>query len=123
MNTNTEPVEQSGVEDEPNPMVAATRKILFAAIGVVALGKDKVEDFMAKLIERGKFVEKDKRLQINEDVKIVEESGKVTVGDVNQYVLDILDRMNVPTKTDIDTLSEQVDLLANHIDELTKVKS
>ncbi len=137
---------ESGVEETPEPveqgsvMVAAVRRVLMAGVGMVALTKDEIEDFVGKLIERGEIAEQDGRRLVSEVLhrrreKAGEMADKVEgvaekmQGEtekqvaraelmLDQRIESILGRLNVPTKSDIDLLSEKISLLAEKVDAL-----
>jgi poly(hydroxyalkanoate) granule-associated protein len=124
-------------------MVAAVRRVLMAGVGVVVLTKDEIEDFVSKLIERGEIAEQDGRRLIREVLhrqreeaaevadkvegvaeKMQEETGKqITRAEsmLDQRIESILSRLNVPSKSDIDTLSQKISLLAEKVDALKNV--
>ena len=128
------------VEQSATGMVAAVRRILMAGVGVVVLTKDEIEDFVGKLIERGEIAEQDGRRLVREVLhrqrngaeemvdkvegvaeKMQEETGKqITRAEsmMDQRIEGILGRLNVPTKGDIDALSEKISLLAEKVDAL-----
>lgn len=54
------------VAEKGNPFVEATRKVLLASVGAVALAQDEAEDFVNKLIERGQIAEKDGRKMLRD---------------------------------------------------------
>ncbi len=134
----TEAVEAA--EQTATGMVAAVRRVLMAGVGVVVLTKDEIEDFVGKLIERGEIAEQDGRRLIREVLhrqrngaeevvekvegvaeKMQEETGKqITRAEsmVDQRIESILGRLNVPTKGDIDALSDKISLLAEKVDAL-----
>jgi len=111
-----------------------------AGVGVVVLTKDEIEDFVGKLIERGEIAEQDGRRLVREVLhrqrngaeevvdkvegvaeKMQEETGKqITRAEsmMDQRIEGILGRLNVPTKGDIDALSEKISLLAEKVDAL-----
>lgn len=107
-------------EKESNPFFDATRKVLLASIGAIALAQDEIEDFVAKLIERGEIAEKDGRNLVNE---IMDKRKKRTKGaeeEATKRVQEVLDRLNVPTKGDIDELSKKISTLTTKVEELKK---
>jgi len=128
------------LETSAASMVAAVRRVLMAGVGVFALTKDEVEDFVGKLIERGELAEHDGRRQIREVLhrqreeaaevadKVEDVAEKVQEGAgkqftraesmVDQRIESILSRLNVPTKGDIDALSQKITLLAEKVDAL-----
>lgn len=123
------------VEQTATTMVSAVRRVLLASVGAVALTKDEVEDFVSHLIERGEIAEQDGRRLVKETLRrqrseVGEVAEKVQVSADKQVtraetVLDqrieaILGRLNVPTKGDIDLLSDKISLLADKVDALRK---
>jgi poly(hydroxyalkanoate) granule-associated protein len=123
-------------------MVAAVRRVLMAGVGVVVLTKDEIEDFVSKLIERGEIAEHDGRRLIRDVLhrqreeaaevadkvegvaeKMQEETGKqITRAEsmLDQRIESVLGRLNVPSKGDIDALSEKITLLAEKVDALRR---
>jgi poly(hydroxyalkanoate) granule-associated protein len=114
-------------------MVAAVRRVLMAGVGVVALTKDEIEDFVGKLIERGEIAEQDGRRLVSDVLhrrrdkagemaeKVQEETEKQVMraeSMLDQRIENILGRLNVPTKGDIDALSQKISLLAEKVDAL-----
>jgi poly(hydroxyalkanoate) granule-associated protein len=116
-------IEESG----PNPLLEMTRKILYASIGAVALTQEEVEKFVNKLIERGEIAEKDGRKLIK-DIMAKRHTKRDEVQadaqeQVNGRMKDILDRMNIPSKSDIDALNEKITILTEKIDEMQESES
>jgi poly(hydroxyalkanoate) granule-associated protein len=110
------------VEDGPNPVLEMTRKILLASIGAVALTQEEVEKFVNKLIERGEIAEKDGRKLVKDIMekrkKKTEEVRTDTEEQVDSRLNDVLGRMNIPSKSDIDVLNERIGTLTEKVDEL-----
>lgn len=113
-------VEEEVAEKELNPFLEATRKVLLASVGVVALAQEEVESFVNKLVERGELAEKDGRQLIKDMMerrkKAAEEVEEEV--DLDVRIERILHRLNVPTKNDIDALSRQISALTQKVDEL-----
>jgi poly(hydroxyalkanoate) granule-associated protein len=109
---------------EPNPLVEAVRKVLLAGIGAVALGKDEIEDFVGKLVERGEIAEADGRKLVKDVIERRMGQAKdqaKKAGDVlDSRVEEVLSRMNIPTKDEIESLSAKITALAQKVDELKK---
>ena len=111
-------------ENGHNPMLEMARNVLLAGIGAVALTQEEVEKFVQKLIERGEIAEKDGRKLIT-DVreKRRRKSEEVAVEAEESYegrMEEILARMNIPSKSDIDALSRKITTLTKKVDELSK---
>ncbi len=116
-------IEESG----PNPLLEMTRKILYASIGAVALTQEEVEKFVNKLIERGEIAEKDGRKLIKDIMAKRHTKRDEVQADAREQVSgrmkDILDRMNIPSKSDIDALNEKITVLTEKIDEMQESES
>src|SRR4051794_26840755 len=89
------------------------RKALLASLGAVAMTMDETNEFVDKLVERGELAEADAQKLINElrersnaREKVVSEVRKKAVSKaglaLEESVEVILNRFNVPTKSDID---------------------
>jgi polyhydroxyalkanoate synthesis regulator phasin len=100
-----------------NALYQAARKVLLASMGAVALAQEEAEDFVNKLVERGEIAERDAKKLMQE---MVDKRRKVSQGGLEKRIEDILDRMNVPTKSDIEQLSAKITALSHKIDELKK---
>ena len=105
-------------EEEHNPLFDAARKVLLAGIGAVALTKETVEDFVSRLIERGEIAEKDGRKLINEVMSKRKKEAVKAEDEITKRVESVMDRMSVPSKADIDALSEKITELSKKVDAL-----
>jgi poly(hydroxyalkanoate) granule-associated protein len=127
MTENIEVTEELTVENGHNPILEMTRKVLLAGIGAVALTQEEIEKFVNKLIDRGEIAEKDGRKLINDVVdkrrKRVEEVRTEAEDGLDKRIEHLLERMNVPTKADIDALSAKITTLTKKVDELKKAQS
>lgn len=107
-------------KEEHNPFLDAARKVLLAGIGAVALAQDEIEDFVDRLVERGEIAEKDGRKLLREVMDRRKKETEKAGDEVSKRVEEILDRMNVPTKADIEALGEKIAALTKKVDELKK---
>jgi poly(hydroxyalkanoate) granule-associated protein len=118
-NPKTETVKEPEKE-QAKPLLDLTRRVLLAAIGAVALAQDEIESFVNRLVERGEIAEKDGKQLLGEvRAKRKKESTKAE-DEINKRIEAILERMKIPSKSDIDALSEKIALLTKKIDELKK---
>jgi polyhydroxyalkanoate synthesis regulator phasin len=106
--------------DERNSLLDALRKVLLAGIGGVAMAQDELEKFLHKLVERGEIAEKDARKLIDEVVSRRKEEAKKAEVEIDKRIEDIMARMSVPTKADIDALSEKIVKLTEKVEQLKK---
>ena len=113
-------MEELDEHDEMNPLFEMVRKVLLAGIGAVALGKEEIEDFVDRLVERGEIAEKDGRKLVREVMERRKKEARKAEDELNKNVETVLDKMNVPSKADIEALSEKITALSKKIDELKK---
>jgi poly(hydroxyalkanoate) granule-associated protein len=109
-----------------NTLVEGLRKLLLASIGVVAMTRDETEAFVNKLVERGELAQKDAEKLMKEVQARFREGRPQTqkVGErVEQGMEDFLNRLNIPSKRDIDELSAKIAQLSARVDELRKHQS
>jgi poly(hydroxyalkanoate) granule-associated protein len=107
-------------KEEGKPFVEALHKVLLASIGAVVLAQEEIEDFVNKLVERGEIAEKDGRKVMVDVMDRRKKDAQKAEDQMTKRVEDVLGRMNVPTKTDIDALGEKVAALSKKMDELKK---
>ena len=113
-------VEEGAEEMERNPLLEATRKVLLASIGAVALAQEEIETFVNKLVERGEIAEKDGKKLVRDVMEKRKKEAKKAEDELDKRMEDLLDRMNVPTKSDIEALSAKITALSKKVDELKK---
>lgn len=99
------------------------RKLLLASIGAVAITRDEAEAFINKLVARGELAQKDAESLISElrtrlrgsNVQVEQAEERVENG-----IEQLLNRLNIPSKRDIDDLSAKIAQLTARVDELRK---
>jgi poly(hydroxyalkanoate) granule-associated protein len=115
------------VEPKPaaTPLFDGVRKLVLASIGAVAITIDEAESFVNKLVARGEIAQKDAERLLSEV------RARVRVGAPAQQVEQVeerfengidhlLNRLNIPSKRDIDELSAKIAQLTARVDELRK---
>jgi poly(hydroxyalkanoate) granule-associated protein len=124
-----EEVAESSAEAEEKQLQEVTHKLFLASIGAGAIVQEKVSACLAKLIERGEGVELETRQlvrdrmekrkhQVRKMAKRQEEAATDAEAETEAQVRRFLDRMNVPSKDDINALGAQVTELTAKVDEL-----
>ena len=109
--------------DEHNLLLDAVRKVLLASIGAVALAQEEIEDFVNKLVERGEIAEKDGKKLVHEVMDKRKKGAEKAEDEFSKRVEEILTRLNVPSKVDIESLGEKIATLSKKVDELKKTQS
>lgn len=122
---------QTQVSDTASSMASLVHKVLLAGVGAVALTKSEIEEFVAKLVERGEIAEQEGRKLLKDvmerrrngaeaaEEKLEGQIDKLETA-LDQRIEGVLARLNVPTKSDIDGLSEKISMLAEKVDTLKK---
>lgn len=109
---------EAEVIEERNDVYEAIRKVVLAGIGGVALAQDEIAKFLNKMVERGEIAEKDARKLLDEVTSRRKEQAKKAEKEVDQRMEELLARMNVPTKSDIEALSEKISKLTEKVEAL-----
>ena len=105
---------------EHSPFFEAARKVLLASVGVVAVAQDELEDFVDKLIDRGEIAEKDGKRLLREMVEKRKKRSHEVEEEMSRKVRETMERMNIPTRGDLDKLTASITALSKKIDELAK---
>jgi polyhydroxyalkanoate synthesis regulator phasin len=113
-------VEEAPGEEERRPFAEITHKVLLAGIGAVVLAQEEIEAFVNKLVERGELAEKDGRKMVKDVMEKRKKEAAKAEDQLDMRMEDLLGRMNVPTKNDIDALSAKITALTKKVDELKK---
>jgi poly(hydroxyalkanoate) granule-associated protein len=114
-------------------LVDGFRRIVLASIGAVAMSIDEAEVLVAKLVERGELAQKDGqkllkdmqarvnngRAQVQMPAQ-VERVGERVTDRIEQGVEEVLGRLNIPSKRDIEDLSAKIAQLTARVEELKK---
>jgi poly(hydroxyalkanoate) granule-associated protein len=115
--------EVEAVDGTTSPLFDGLRRLLLASIGAVALTRDETETFVNKLVERGELAQKEGEKLIHE-VSTRVRQGRPQVEEVEERVESgmehFLNRLNIPSKRDIDELSAKIATLAARVEELRK---
>ncbi len=107
-------------EGKRRPMPEMVRRLMMAGIGAVALTQEEIEKSVDKLVEQGEIAWQDRQKFLQEAMERRRAGAKKAQEEVEKRVEEIVARMNVPTKADIDALSEKIAALTKKVDELKK---
>jgi len=111
-------IEEEELVEERNPLLEGARRVLMAGIGAVNLAQEEMDDFVKKLVERGEIADKDGRKLISDLRKRRSEKAKEVEESLERRIEGLLDRMNIPTKRDVEELSAKITVLAEKVDKL-----
>ncbi len=127
-------IDEESDKAETMPAVDAMRRLLLASIGAMAMSYDEAEKFINRLIERGELAQKDGEKVMNEvmnrfrqrpqEAQAEAENKANELGSqIEHNVEQFFNRLNIPTKRDIDELSARVAQLAARVEEMSQSSS
>ncbi len=114
---------EAKAEEEKSRLLEATRKVVLASVGAVGLAQDEIENFLNRLVKRGEIAEKDARKLLKEATERRRRSTRGLDKQVGKQMDKVMDRINIPSKKDIDTLSTKISELSEKVEELKKEKA
>ena len=110
------------VSDSGNAMLSGLRRVLMAGVGAVALTQEQIEEFVGRLVERGEIADGDARKLISDVVdrrkRTLQDSTKRAEEELDKRIEGLLVRMNIPSKGEIDALSDKIADLSRKVDQL-----
>ena len=112
---------QEVVTEEQSKVQEALHRVVLAALGTVGLVQDEVEHFVNKAVERGQMAEKEARKtvqDVSEKRKGAEKQVDKGFKEMDKRFEEMLAKLNIPTKTDINALNEKIIDLTKKVEEL-----
>jgi poly(hydroxyalkanoate) granule-associated protein len=113
------------IEENVNILVENGHKMMLAGLGVVTLAQEELTQLFNNLVERGTATEEKTRTMVNKQVENRQKDAKKATKRVEQEVEkrleNVLHRMNIPSKNDIEKLSRKVATLNKKVSDLSKV--
>jgi poly(hydroxyalkanoate) granule-associated protein len=117
-----EVIEEEVVVEEPS-ILESLRRVLLASVGAVALTIEEIGDLVDKLVERGEIAEQEGKKLINEIKQKRMKKADEAEDMASTRMREMMDKMDIPTKSDIDDLSAKIATLSKKVDELKKAQS
>jgi poly(hydroxyalkanoate) granule-associated protein len=108
----------------PQMIIGNAHKLFQAGLGAVMLVQDEVVNLTDKLIEQGEATESKSRKRVDDFVderkKETNNLSKRLEKDWDKRMTSLLHRMNIPTRAEINSLSNKINRLSKKVDELKK---
>jgi poly(hydroxyalkanoate) granule-associated protein len=122
----TKPKVEEAVEEpkekNQSQMLEIVRRVCLATIGAAVIAQEEIEALVNRLVERGEIAEKDGKKLIHEMMDKRKTKTDKIEDEVNKNIEGVLERMNIPSKTDVESLSQKITALSKKIDELKKAE-
>ncbi len=115
---------EEGAAESGNALLSGLRRVLMAGVGAVALTQEQIEDFVGKLVERGEIADGDARKLVTDVIdrrrKMLHDSTRRAEEELDKRIESLLAHINIPSKGEIDTLSDKISDLSHKVDELVR---
>jgi len=92
-------------------MLDAIHKMFLAGVGFAAMTKDKIDEHVKELVERGKLTEKEGREIAEDMLKKSEQARKDLQERVEKLVQETLQKLHVASREDIEKLASRIEKL------------
>jgi poly(hydroxyalkanoate) granule-associated protein len=99
-------------------VLGTLRKMVLASVGVVGVAQDEVMHLLDRMVERGEITEKDARKMVSDAQKEFNKRRKSGQTKAERELENLMEKMNVPSKADIEDLAKQVTHLTKRVEEL-----
>jgi poly(hydroxyalkanoate) granule-associated protein len=114
------PVVEESKEKNQSQMFDLLRHVLLASIGAVVIVEEEIEALVNKMIERGEIAEKDGKKLVREVMDKRKGKAQKLDEQIKKDVEAVLERISIPTKADVEELSQKITVLTTKVDELKK---
>lgn len=84
------------------------RKMTLAGAGLAIITTEKIQEMMDDLVKKGEMTEKEAREAVNEYVEKSKQAKKDLEEKVEQMITGLLNRMNIPTRKEIEEIKERL---------------
>ena len=106
-------------ETKDGSLVLGTfRKMVLASVGAVGVAQDEITHLIERMVERGEITEKDARKLLSDAQKEFNKRRKSGQTQAEKELESIIEKMNIPSKADIEDLTKQVSNLTKRVQEL-----
>ncbi len=89
-------------------MLDYIRKMTLAGAGLAIMTTEKVQEIMNELVKKGEMTEKEAREAVSEFVEKSKQAKKDLEDKMEQMATGLLNRMNVPTRKEIEEIKERL---------------
>jgi len=94
--------------------------MFLATIGAIAIAQEELEALVNRLVERGEMAEKDGKKLVQEMMDKRKSKTTKLEDELGKNVESVLNRMNIPSKADVEALSQDIAALSKKVDGLKK---
>ena len=92
-------------------MLDSIHKMFLAGVGLAAMTKDKIDEHIKELVEKGKLTEKEGREMADDMLKKSKQATEDLEKQVEKLVQEVLQTLQIPSKDDIEKLTARIEKL------------
>jgi poly(hydroxyalkanoate) granule-associated protein len=89
-------------------MLDFMRKMTMAGAGLAIMTTEKIQEFADELVKKGEMTEKEAKEAVDEYVEKSKQAKKDFEGKMEQWITGFLNRMNIPTRKELDEIKERL---------------
>jgi poly(hydroxyalkanoate) granule-associated protein len=89
-------------------MLDFIRKMTLAGAGLAIVTTEKIQELADELVKKGEMTEKEAREAVNEYVEKSKQAKKDMEGKMEQWVTGFLNRVNIPTRKELDEIKARL---------------
>lgn len=101
-------------------MIELIKKAMYTGIGFAAITKDKVEEVVTELIDQGNMSETEGKKFVDEVMEKSRQSQHEFQEKLEAMVADMVGKLNLATKSELESLQQEVESLKEKIQEMEK---
>ena len=87
-------------------------KTLYLGLGIISMTKDKAEEIIGELVEKGKMSEDQSAKAVKDLMNRAEKERKALDNRLNESIEKAIKRMHLATRNDIEEINKKLDALA-----------
>ncbi len=89
-------------------MLDYIRRMTLAGAGLALMTTEKIQEIVDDLVKKGEMTEKEARETVNEFMEKSKQARRDMEGKMEQWVTGFLNRMNIPTRKELDEIKERL---------------
>lgn len=98
-------------------MIELVKKALLTGVGVAALSKEKAEELVKDIVEKGKMTEQEGQKLVDQLLTSSEEARKELQKQIETKVQAALEKMDLAKKSELDALKLEIEELRKKLDQ------
>ena len=104
-------------------LFSSTRRVWLAGLGVLSTVEEESQNLFSELVERGRKIEARGRKSWDKTRKEIESTTDEIGERLDHSVSEVLQRMGVPSRSQVEELTDRVEKLTGQVERLTSTKT